>query len=166
MRGMISLKKRITLLILLLTLVIAAGCTNREVEIPHTAPDFIQKSDFQNIDWEKKAVEFGEYGVIGNENKSGVIGADMPSLDRQKWMWHLWDVPPNEELTIVGFQKETQKVYPLLLEDSWSLILSGPNNGADSHSPSSVKIPEQGVWAILLYVDDKLFDTLIYEIKE
>ena len=160
------LKKNIMLFILLLTLITAAGCTNQEVNIPDTAPDFIQKSDFHNIDWQKKAVEFGEYGVIGNENKSGVIGADMPSLDRQKWMWHLWDVPPNEELTIVGFHKETQKVSPLLLEDSWSLILSGPNNGADSHSPSSVRIPQKGEWAILLYIDNKLFDTLIYEINE
>lgn len=160
------MNKLTKLFILFLSLLIVAGCTNQEVKIPDTAPDFIQKSDFKKIDWQKKAVEFGEYGVIGNENKSGVIGADMPSLDRQKWMWHLWDVPPNEELTIVGFHKETQKVYPLLLEDSWSLILSGPNNGADSHSPSSVKIPEKGEWAIFLYIDDKLFDTLIYEINE
>ncbi len=160
------MKKVIKLFLLLICLVIVAGCTNQEVKIPDTAPDFIQKSDFQNIDWQKKAVEFGEYGVVGNENKSGVIGADMPSLDRQKWMWHLWDVPPNAEVTIVGFHKETQKVYPLLFEDSWSLKLSGPNNGADSHSPSSVKIPEKGEWAILLYIDDKLFDILIYDINE
>lgn len=160
------MNKLTKLFVLFLSLLIAAGCTNQEVKIPDTAPDFIQKSDFQKIDWQKKAVEFGEYGVIGNENKSGVIGADMPSLDRQKWMWHLWDVPPSEELTIAGFHKETQKVYPLLLEDSWSLKLSGPNNGADSHSPSSVKIPEKGEWAILLYIDDKLFDSLIYGINE
>ncbi len=160
------MNKLTKLFVLFLSLLIVAGCTNQEVKIPGTAPVFIQKSDFQNIDWQKKAVEFGEYGVVGNENKSGVIGADMPSLDRQKWMWHLWDVPPNEELTIVGFHKETQKVYPLLLEDSWSLILSGPNNGADSHSPSSIKIPQKGEWAILLYIDDKLFDTLIYEIND
>ena len=160
------MKKVIKLFLLLICLLIVAGCKNQELKIPDTAPEFIRKSDFQNIDWQKKAVEFGEYGVFGNENKSGVIGADMPSLDRQKWMWHLWGVPPNVELTIAGFHRETQKVYPLLLEDSWSLILSGPNNGADSHSPSSVKIPEKGEWAILLYIDDKLFDTLIYDINE
>ncbi|MBU0905655.1 MAG: hypothetical protein KKF57_10730 [Firmicutes bacterium] len=160
------MNKLTKIFVLFLSLLIATGCTNQEVKIPDTAPVFIQKSDFQTIDWQKKAVEFGEYGVVGNENKSGVIGADMPSLDRQKWMWHLWDVPPNEELTIVGFHKETQKVFPILFEDSWSLILSGPNNGADSHSPSSVKIPEKGEWAILLYIDDEFFDTLIYEIYE
>ena len=110
------MKKVIKLFLLLICLIIVAGCTNQEVKIPDTAPDFIQKSDFQNIDWQKKAVEFGEYGVFGNENKSGVIGADMPSLDRQKWMWHLWGVPPNVELTIAGFHRETQKVYPLFLK--------------------------------------------------
>lgn len=160
------LKKSIMLFILLICLVVVSGCINQEVKIPNHAPDFIQKSDFHKIDWQKKAVEFGKYRVIGNENKSGVIGADMPSLDRQKWMWHLWDVPPNAEVTIVGFHRETQKVYPLLSEDSWSLKLSGPNNGADSHSPSSVEIPKKGEWAILLYIDNNLFDTLIYEINE
>jgi hypothetical protein len=66
----------------------------------------------------------------------------------------------------VGFHRKTQKVYPILIGDSWTLKLMGPNNGADAHSPSSVKIPEKGEWAVLLYIDGKLFDTLIYEIKD
>ncbi|MBX9976046.1 DUF4871 domain-containing protein [Cytobacillus firmus] len=133
--------------------------------LPEDIPDFVQVSDFDTIDWERKAVEFGDRGIIGNENKSGVIGADMPSLNGQKWMWHLWGVE-DAELTIVGFHKESQTVHKVLNGMGWTIRAYGPNNGADAHTPSSVKIPKKGEWAILLYVDGKLFDQLIYDINE
>lgn len=147
---------------------IVVGCTNEQkVSMPEDVPDFVSVSDFESIDWNQKAVKFGDRGIIGNENKSGVIGADMPSLNGQKWMWHLWgnDDPVGKELTIVGFHKETNSVHPILMT-GWSLQLGGENNGANAHAPSSVQIPEPGEWAILLYVDEKLFDTLIYDINE
>ncbi|GGB41185.1 hypothetical protein GCM10011409_18400 [Lentibacillus populi] len=165
--------KRIPMIfVLLCALFVMVACTSdatgeKEIVLPDDIPEFVQESDFKQIDWEKKAVEFGERGIIGNENKSGVIGADMPSLNVQKWMWHLWGIknPGNKKLTIVGFHKETEKVHQIL-KDSWTTGLAGPNNGADAHTPSSVKIPESGEWAILLYTDDTLFDTLIYQINE
>ncbi len=153
-------------------LFIMAACTSdetvkKEITFPKDIPEYVTKTDFETIDWEKKAVEFGDRNIIGNKNKSGVIGVDMPSLNRQKWMWHLWGIenPKNIELTVVGFHKETGTVHQILM-DGWTKSLSGPNNGADAHAPSTVKIPESGEWAILLYTDGKLFDTLIYEINE
>jgi hypothetical protein len=81
-------------------------------------------------------------------------------------MWHLWgENVENMELTVVGYHRETETVYPILI-DGWSKSLGGPNNGADAHVPSTVKIPEPGEWAILLYTDGKLFDTLVFEINE
>ncbi|MFX3675182.1 MAG: hypothetical protein ACE3JQ_12160 [Paenisporosarcina sp.] len=157
-------------LILLTMLVIVVACSdekvNEEISLPEGIPDFVQKSDFEQINWENKAVEFGDRGIIGNENKSGVIGADMPSLSQQKWMWHLWDVPDNVEMTVVGFHRETKQVHQILSWPGWTITMGGPNNGADAHAPSSVKIPETGEWAVLLYIDGNLFDTLIYEINE
>jgi hypothetical protein len=50
--------------------------------------------------------------------------------------------------------------------DGWTKPTSGLNNGADAHIPSSVKIPKPGEWVILLYVDGKLFDILVFEINE
>ncbi|AWE07284.1 hypothetical protein DCE79_07800 [Lysinibacillus sp. 2017] len=148
------------------------GCTADEVVesktvLPDDIPNFVQESDFETINWERKAVKFGDSGIIGNENKSGVIGAEMPSLNVQKWMWHLWGIenPNNTKLTIVGFHKESETIHQILI-DGWTTELSSANNGADAHIPSSVKIPEPGEWAILLYTDEKLFDILVYEIKE
>ena len=158
--------------IFLSMLFLVAGCsTNETVEskltLPDDIPDFVRESDFKTIDWERNAVEFGGRGIIGNENKSGVIGADMPSLNGQKWMWHLWGIEnaKNTKLTVVGFHKESETVHPILI-DGWTKGLGGANNGADAHVPSGVKIPKSGEWAILLYTDEKLFDILVYEIKE
>lgn len=157
------------MLILLSMLPFLVGCTSdKTVEskaiFPDDIPDFIQVSDFEKINWEKKAVEFGDRGIIGNENKSGVIGAGMPSLDGQKWMWHLWGTT-SAKLTVVGFHKESGTAHQILIE-GWTMELGEENNGADAHIPSSVRIPESGEWAILLYTDEKLFDTLVYEINE
>jgi hypothetical protein len=151
-------------------MLVLVACTSKEtvnqkIVLPNDIPDFVKESDFENIDWDRKAVKFGERGsIIGNENKSGVIGADMPSLKGQKWMWHLWGVD-DVDLTIVGFHKETKTVHKILI-NGWTIRAYGPNNGADAHAPSAVKIPKPGEWAILLYTNGKLFDTLVYEIKE
>ncbi|AIF42889.1 hypothetical protein [Virgibacillus sp. SK37] len=166
------MKKIVLILILFGIPFVVAACTSdeavqKEITLPKDVPEFVTKAGFDNIDWEKEAVEFGDKNIIGNENKSGVIGVDMPSLDGQKWMWHLWGIenPENTEFTVVGFHKETGTVHHILKE-GWSTSLSGANNGADAHTPSSVKIPDPGKWAVLLYTDDELFDILIYEIDE
>ena len=160
------------MLILLSMFMFVVGCTPEQADdskivLPDDIPDFVQTSDFETINWERKAEEFGDRGLIGNENKSGVIGANMPSLSGQKWMWHLFGIDNRNslKLTVVGFHKETKTVHQILT-NNWTTDLGGANNGADAHAPSSVTIPESGEWAMLLYVDGKLFDSLVYEINE
>src|SRR3954471_23453632 len=120
--------------IFLSMLFLVAGCSTTEtveskLTLPEDIPNFVEKSDFENIDWERKAVKLGDGRIIGNENKSGVIGADMPSLNGQKWMWHLWGVD-NVDLTIVGFHKETETVHKVLVNGfGWTIPAYGPLNG-------------------------------------
>jgi hypothetical protein len=87
--------KRISALFVLFSMLFLMACisnqTKSEPVLPEGIPDFVQGSDFEGIDWDNKAVAFN-YNIIGNEKKSGVIGADMPSLSNQKWMWHLWGI--------------------------------------------------------------------------
>ena len=147
------------------------GCSQNEtveskLTLPEDIPNFVEESEFEKVDWDKKSTTFNG-NIIGNENKSGVIGADMPSLNGQKWMWHLWGVenPKETELTVVGFHRETGTVHQILTT-GWTIGLGGENNGADAHAPSSVNIPKTGEWAVLLYTDGELFDKLVYEINE
>lgn len=149
--------------------IIISGCTEeKKVALPDSLPDFVLESDIGMIDWDRQAVEFD--GMLGNQNIVGVIGADMPSLDGQKWMWHLWGIDEelDSEFTVVGYHKESQTVHPILINgnNGWSITLGGENNGADAHAPSSVKFNDQGEWALLLYVNDELFDIIVLTINE
>ncbi len=153
----------------------SVACSSEEtgeiaILLPESIPSFVQETDLHQVDWERKAVDFGDRGMKGNENKSGVIGADMPVLNGQKWMWHLWGVD-DVELTVVGFHKETKTVHQVLYngpggEPYWTRQAIGENNGADAHMPSSITLPERGEWAFLLYTNGELFDILIYDIHE
>ncbi|WBL17052.1 hypothetical protein [Sutcliffiella sp. NC1] len=130
-------------------------------------PSFVKASDIEIIDWNRKAVNIGN-NIVGNKNKSGVIGADMPSINiNQKWMWHLWEIenPTETKLTAIGFHRETE-TWHQIITTGWTIGLGGANNGADAHAPSSVNIPMPGEWSILLYVDGELFDVLVYNINE
>ena len=63
----------------------------------------MKEDDFKQIYWGKKAIKLNR-GMVGNEHKSAVIGADMPSLEGQKWMWHLWgEDRAYSDVMIVGF---------------------------------------------------------------
>ncbi|SES63004.1 hypothetical protein SAMN05216389_101149 [Oceanobacillus limi] len=162
--------KRVLLLSFISTLFVVVGCTSHETELnlPEDIPEFVQKSHFEEIDWENTAEKFGDRNIIGNENKSGVIGTEMPSVRQiQKWMWHLWGIeePGTIDLTVVGYHRETETVHKILTS-GWTNSLYGPNNGADAHMPSSVELTETGEWAIFLYTNDTLFDTLIFDIDE
>ncbi|RHW31402.1 hypothetical protein D1B33_17955 [Lysinibacillus yapensis] len=146
------------------------GCSSNKTEeskvtLPEEMPSFVKESDLKKVDWDKKAVRFNG-NMIGNENKSGVIGADMPSINiNQKWMWHLWGIENPNNLTVIAFHRETGTVHRILTT-GWTIELGGKNNGADAHVPSSVNIPKAGEWAILLYIDGKLFDIIVCEISE
>ncbi|WP_245732789.1 hypothetical protein [Salinibacillus kushneri] len=143
-----------------MSLVYLGACASSEaegeLELPEDIPEFVETSDFERIDWDKKAVEFGVQNMAGNKNKSGVIGATMPSLDGQKWMWHLWGETENM-LTVVGFHREDKTIHSVFQKspDEWTIDLGGENNGADAHAPSSVQIAKRGEWAFLLYKDSE-----------
>ncbi|UHA73444.1 hypothetical protein [Paenibacillus sp. 481] len=112
----------VMILFLCSVFIFMVGCTTNEAKLifPKGIPQFVKESDFAAIDWEKRAVPFGDQGIIGNERKAGVIGANMPSLSEQKWMWHLWGVSKPES-TIVGYHKETTTVHQILaLGDNWT----------------------------------------------
>jgi hypothetical protein len=135
------------------------------IKMPEDIPGFVQKQDFEEIDWSRKAVNF-DMGIFGNENKSGVIGADMPSLTPQKWMWHLWE-NKTSDLTVVGIHRGSNTIHPILDNGwTWTMKLGGAVNGADAHVPCGVTIPEAGEWAFLLYDGEELFDVLVFDIEE
>jgi hypothetical protein len=177
-------KVKILFVAFLLSFLVISGCqssTVQEVEkpininLPKDIPSFVTKKDFEKIDWNKTVIEFntGERSdMVGNKNKLGILAPEFKPNEVQKWMWHLWGVN-KVELTIVGFNKETKTVHPILFDreiDKWYWTgkgkAMGAVNGADAHMPSNVNVPEAGKWAFLVYIDGKLFDTLVIDVKD
>lgn len=137
---------------------------------PEDLPDFVRKSDFEKIDWDRTVTEFNtgtRDDMLGNKNKLGIIGPELKPKKVEKWLWHFWGIDKGE-LTVVGYNKDTSKITPVLSDGVWSRdgIGGGQIEGADASMPSNVVLPEAGKWALLVYIDGKLFDILVSEINE
>ncbi|MEH7246073.1 hypothetical protein V7114_04670 [Neobacillus niacini] len=151
------------------------GCSTNEtvdskLALPEDLPDFVQKSDFEKVDWNRTVTEFDtgtRDDMVGNKNKVGIIGAELKPNKVEKWLWHFWGIDQGE-LTVVGYNKDTSKITPVLSDGVWSKdgVGGGKIEGADASLPSNVVLLEVGKWALFVYIDGKLFDILVYEVKE
>ncbi len=162
-------------LIFLSVLFWVVGCsTNETVEskltLPEDIPDFVQISDFEKVDWDRTVTEFDtgtRNDMVGNKNKLGIIGPELKPNEVEKWLWHFWGIDKGK-FTVVGYNQNTSKITPILSDRAWSRngVGGGKIEGADASMPSNVVLPEAGTWALLVYIDGKLFDTLIMDVKD
>lgn len=174
--------------IFLSMLFLIVGCSKNETNntnetvkskltMPKDTPDFVQESDFEKVDWDKTAavVDTGTRDdVVGNKNKLGIIGPELNSDGEPdikinqiyKWLWLFWGIEKGE-LTVVGYNQDTSKITPVLSE-GWSKngIGGGKFEGADASLPSNVVFREAGKWALLVYIDGKFFDILVFKINK
>jgi cell division protein FtsL len=172
--------RKIYVLLTLVLFILLTGCDSTKVDkenntrkLPESIPSFVNEKDFKKINWNRKAMEFDtgtRSDMVGNKKKLGIIGPYLKPNQVEKWMWHFWDIKEGE-MTVVGFNRVTSKIIPILYNGEtkikyWSKDIAGPNNGADSHSPSNVLVSEAGEWAFMVYVNGKLFDTLVMEIRD
>lgn len=163
----------------LLSLFVISGCQSSKdqevqkpikVSLPNDIPNFVSEKDFEKIDWNRTATEFntGERSdMVGIKNKLGIIGPELKPKVVEKWLWHFWGIHKGE-FTVVGYNQDTSKISPVLSDGAWSRngLGGGKVNGADASMPSNVVLPEAGKWALLVYIDDKLFDTLVIDVND
>jgi len=163
---------------LFLCLFVVSGCTSTKVlepqnpnklSLPEDIPNFVTVKDFEKIDWDRTATDFGtgtSSDIVGNKNKLGIIGPELKPNKVEKWLWHFWGIDKGE-LTIVGYNQDTSNISPVLSDGVWSRtgVGGGKINGADASLPSNVVLPKAGKWALLVYIDGKLFDILVMDIK-
>ncbi|WP_148359469.1 hypothetical protein [Peribacillus simplex] len=173
------MKVKILFTACLFCLFVISGCDSSNVKdvqntnefsLPKDIPSFVKVKDFEEIDWGRKAIEFdtGERSdMFGNKNKLGIIGPELKPKEVEKWLWHFWGIDSGE-FTVVGYNQDTSKISPVLSDGTWSGngIGGGKLNGADASNPSNVVLPEAGKWALLVYIDGKLFDTLVTDINQ
>lgn len=154
------MKKVFVIIIILFVTSIANGCS-KQVE---------KKSEVQVSPLFKS----GSYNLQGVEGKIGILApggfvANKPN----KYMWHFWGT--KEELAQTPFKVEaidlnTGEKHQVLLVGSgtvweYNYGLGGPNNGADAHLPSSMKLPHSGKWQLDAYLGGNLFGSIVINVS-
>lgn len=136
-------------LLLVLSLVIFAGCANEE--------------------WEESGIfESGSYKMIGVEDKLGFIyDSEVTRFypDREnKYMWHLWGNPGNLKgnLKVTATHNKSNEQVTVIE----GLPLGGAHNGADAHTPSMMSLPKSGMWKLDAYVDEQLHGSVFVKVYE
>ncbi|MFD0959698.1 DUF4871 domain-containing protein [Paenibacillus chungangensis] len=114
--------------------------------------------------WEPStAFVSGSYEMTGIEGAVGFIDAGFIAGQANKYMWHFWgeDALLDGKVVVKAVKQGEEELIEVFRAES----LGGANNGADRHMPSSMSLPEPGIWRLLPYIDGKLIDTIVIEVK-
>lgn len=116
-------------------------------------------------DWtESTAFNSENRSMIGTEGKVGILGMDFKAGKANKYMWHFWGT---EDQLSGSFKVTATKENSKEENEIFSAIqLGGPNNGADAHAPSSLMLPDPGLWRLNAYVNDDLFASVFVNVKD
>jgi hypothetical protein len=172
-----KLKTKSALITLSCCLFITTGCIpdkEKEVVKPVAAenetdlPGFVKEADFEGIDWDKTVTKIGSNGtsdILGNPDKVGYIGPALQAQHAEKWLWHFFGETEGK-LAVVAYHHETSEKASVLTTGYTTTFSGGALYGADATMPSNVSLPKAGKWALLVYIDEVLFDTLVLEAGE
>jgi len=130
-----------------LLFIMLIGCNNQQPTLPEVSETF----------------RSGGFVMRGIEGKIGFIDVPFQANKGNKYMWHLWGSKEelDGEFKIVGYSLENQTEIEMFQIDS----LSGPHNGADASTVSIMELPSKGLWELRAYIDNKLFETIVIEVK-
>ena len=136
----------------------------------------IAKYEFQEEDWELsptfehsvvyKGGDEGVYTLVGNKEEIGFTGP-FPILakETQKYFWFyfgktdIYDKP----VKVVAIKKGTQELVDILSSPS-TFYKSAEVSPGSVNMPSHLKFPSAGKWRILIYIDEKLYDSIVVEV--
>ncbi|MCA0173083.1 DUF4871 domain-containing protein [Bacillus sp. RAR_GA_16] len=137
-------------------------------------PVNVDKKVIQNIDWEiSETFNSGSYVMRGVPEKISFIDEPFKKSIVKKYMWHFWGDIPDGNLTVLAIREGGNEIVPALIVPSpederfvWTYDSpGGPNNGADAHLPSNLKLDEKGKWALLVYLGEDYFDNIVVEVS-
>lgn len=132
-------------------------------EIPEN--DWKLSSTFEHS-VEYESGEEGSYTVVGNKDGIGFTGP-LPIIakDKQKYFWFYFGKENiyDKRVEVKAIKKGTDELVD---------VLSGPSTFYESaevspdsvNMPSHLKFPSAGVWKVLVYIDEKLYESIVVEI--
>jgi hypothetical protein len=99
------------------------------------------------------------------QNDKGELLEQQPIIAGKgnKYMWHFWG--SKEELegsfNVMAVKEGTTREIDVFSARG----LGGPLNGADAANPSSMELPEAGMWRLNVYIHDQLFSSIYVRVE-
>lgn len=120
--------------------------------------------DVADAPWEVSPMfKSGTYDLRGVKDRLGFIDPGFIAGKPNKYMWHFWGGA--EELTgalkIEAVRRGSNRVESVFAAERLGAAL----NGADAVIPSSMTLPEPGMWRLMAFVDGKLQGSVVVEVK-
>lgn len=119
------------------------------------------ESDKQNVKEISPTFYSNDKAMIGIEGQIGIVGPEFVAGRVGKYMWHFWgsdDKLGQSPFRVEAVRLDTGERSMVLIEDGgtpqeklvweYDQMPGGPNNGADAHIPSNLKLPSAGRWQL------------------
>lgn len=163
-------------LISLLFLMILVGCNNMDknetVEVSSTFSLPVTFGDGTKGEYLLIGEE-GKFGLLIGSGKTGeVVEEKIIANKESKYMWYFWGDSKtfSGDFKIVGTD-EKGKQHPVLVSENITVehypnTPISPNNDADSHIPSNMVFPTNGLWKLEIYFNEKLFGELVINVVD
>lgn len=101
----------------------------------------------------------GSFEMSGVKNRLGFIHPGFKAGKWNKYMWHFWGKPEelSGKLEIVAVKRNTVQLIPIFE----GRLTPGKLNGADAALPTSMMLPEPGLWRIMAYINGDLYGSVV-----
>ncbi|WP_442603733.1 DUF4871 domain-containing protein [Paenibacillus sp. KN14-4R] len=110
---------------------------------------------------ESPIFESGNFQMRGIENRVGFIGPnDVISGQGNKYMWHFWGSSNDlkGEFEVIAVRQGSNEMKSIFKSE---LPVNSGINGAQASLPSSLTLPEPGMWRLMVYINNVLFDSIV-----
>lgn len=117
--------------------------------------------EIPDSDWQiASSFEFENSVITGKNMRMGYVSSGFTAGKPNKFLWHLFNVEQLAKQIRINAVKQGSTDVLTLLDTRLS--------GSERHKtlPSSMQLPESGLWRLLVYVDDKFFDSMVVMVKE
>ncbi|WP_027409839.1 hypothetical protein [Anoxybacteroides tepidamans] len=148
-----------------------SGCQEKVEVVKHSDAKAVEqtKNKAQRPWKESPLFQSGSYTMLGENGRLGFIYDDSETMKfypnkPQKYMWHFWgkDEEFDGDLKVMATHEKDGKQVTVLK----GVPFAGPHNGADRHVPSTMSLPESGMWRLDAYIGDKLFGSVYIKVYE
>lgn len=165
----------VTLLMLLITVTLIACTSDDKGEaLEKTKQKDPNVDEISNDSWDlsptfNHTVEYengkeGSYTIVGNKQTVGFTGPFPIPAEKKKYFWfyfgkeNIYDKP----VEIKAIKKGTEEAVVLHEGSFYEAAEVSPDS---VNMPSNLHFPSAGLWKVLVYIDGKLYESIVVEVE-